>query len=213
MIRARALHMALLLMPPSAFAGPPFVTDDPVPVDAQGWEINNALTGTLVRGGGVAGLPSIDANYGIWPGIQLHLQPQIAVVWGPDGTQAGVGDTQIGAKIRLLDEDRDGGMPMVSIYPTFTAPAGNATRDLGTGVGRKFLPVWADKIFGKWIVDAGAGYAINPGSAGKNAWLVGGLLLYQFTDACNSAARCSCRPRKHKAPRTRRDSISAAATI
>ncbi len=177
------LRLVLLLIPASALAGPPFVTDDPVPVDYQGWEINNALIGTLVRGGGVAGLPSIDANYGAWPGIQLHLQPQIAVVWGPGNTQAGFGDTQIGAKIKLQDEDKDGWMPMVSIYPIFTAPTGSAARGLGTGMGRTFLPVWADKTFGKWIVDGGVGYSINPGSAGKNAWFVGGLVLYQLTDA------------------------------
>jgi hypothetical protein len=31
-------------------AGPPFVTDDPEPVDAGHWELNVGLAGTLVRG-------------------------------------------------------------------------------------------------------------------------------------------------------------------
>ncbi len=186
MTRARGaaavcLCAASLAAPLRALAGPPFVTDDPVPVDYGGWEINNALLGTLVRGGALAGLPSIDINYGAYPGIHLHLQPQITAVWGPTGNEAGIGDTQIGAKIRLLDENQQSWTPAVAIYPTFTAPTGSAPRGLGAGVGHTFLPVWIDKTFGNWIVDGGAGYSINPGSQGRNAWFVGGLLLYQFT--------------------------------
>jgi hypothetical protein len=173
----------LAVCPLVCLAGPPFVTDDPVPVEYQGWEINTALIGTLVRGAAATGSPSIDINYGVLPGVQLHVQPQVTALWGPAGTEAGYGDTQFGAKIRLVDEDKQGWMPMLSIYPIFTAPTGNAARGLGAGVGHSLLPVWADKTFGKWIVDGGVGYSINPGSQGRNAWFFGGLLLYQFTDA------------------------------
>jgi|SRR5271165_1292242 len=162
---------------------PPFVTDDPVPVDYQGWEINYAMTATVVHGGATAALPGIDVNYGAFPGVQLHLQPQFTTVWSPAGTEAGIGDTQIGAKVRLIDEDKQGWTPMVSIYPIFTIPTGDAQRSLGAGVGRTLLPVWAEKTFGKWIVDGGVGYSIDSGAQGKNAWFVGGLLLYQLTDA------------------------------
>jgi hypothetical protein len=46
------LHLLIVAAP--ARAGPPFVTDDPVPVAYQGWEINCALLGTAVQGGGTA---------------------------------------------------------------------------------------------------------------------------------------------------------------
>jgi len=179
----RLVWYAAIFIPASALAGPPFITDDPVPVDYQKWEINYALIGTLVQGGAIAGLPSIDANYGVFPGVQLHVQPQVAAVWNAAGAQAGFGDTQFGAKIRLVDEDPHGWLPMVSIYPIFTAPTGSARRELGAGVGSTLLPVWADKTFGKWIVDGGVAYSINPGAEGRNAWFVGGLLLYQLTDS------------------------------
>lgn len=182
LLRARLCGCAISLLPTVALAGPPFVTDDPVPVDYQHWEINYALTGTLVRGGGTAGLPSVDANYGALPGLQLHLQPQVTAVWDSSGTRLGLGDTQFGAKIRLIDEDQQGWVPMVSIYPIVTAATGNARRGLGAGVDRAFLPVWIDKTFGKWVVDGGVGYLIDPGAEGRNAWFVGGLLLYQLTD-------------------------------
>jgi hypothetical protein len=181
--RARLLQLTVLLSPATAWAGPPFVTDDPVPVDYHEWEINYALIGTLVQGGGTGALPSIDANYGAFPGIQLHVQPQIAATWGVTGRFVGVGDTQFGAKIRLIDEDKRGWAPMISIYPIYTAPTGNSSHGLGAGVGSTFLPVWADKTFGKWTVDGGFGYSIDPGAQGKNAWFVGGLLLYQITDS------------------------------
>ena len=177
-----ALALGCLTCGP-ARAGPPFVTDDPVPVEYGGWEINTALTTTLVRGALSAALPSIDINYGAAPGLQLHLQPQYDVVWDAQGRQAGFGDTELGAKVRVIDEDAKGWRPMVSIYPIFTAPTGDARRGLGNGVGRLFLPVWADKTIGKWIVDGGAGYRINPGGQGRNAWFAGAILLYQFTEA------------------------------
>jgi hypothetical protein len=41
-----------------------------------------------------------------------------------------------------------------------------------------FLPVWVDKTFGKWIVDGGVGYSINPGAQRRNSWFAGALLLY-----------------------------------
>ncbi len=166
-----------------AFAGPPFVTDDPVPVAYQAWEINSALSATVTRGGAGLAAPSEDVNYGVWPGVQLHVQPQFGAVWGASASQAGFGDTQIGAKIRLTGADGSGWMPMVSLYPIFLAPTGSAARGLGAGTGRAFLPVWAAKRFGKWIVDGGVGYSIDPGPNGRNAWFAGGLLLYQLTDA------------------------------
>jgi len=79
------------------------------------------------------------------------VQPQLAEAWGPAGTEVGIGDTQLGAKIRLMDEDKQGWTPAVSLFPIFTAPTGSM-----------FLPVWVDKTFGKWIVDGGVGYSINP---------------------------------------------------
>jgi len=55
----------------SAWAGPPFVTDDPEPVEHQHWEVNYALTKSWREGEASAGIPSIDINYGIVPNVQL----------------------------------------------------------------------------------------------------------------------------------------------
>jgi hypothetical protein len=171
-----------LVVPVPAIAGPPFIIDDPEPAEYRHWEVNYALMGSLVQGGGVGTLPNIDANYGALPDLQLHIQPQLAYVRTPVGTQFGIGDTEIGAKYRFIEEDDEGWRPMVSFYPLFEIPTGDRKRGLGDGVGRTFLPIWAQKTIGKWTVYGGAGYGINPGAEGKNAWFVGGVALYQVTE-------------------------------
>jgi hypothetical protein len=173
---------AALVVPVLARAGPPFVTDDPEPPEYGRWEVNYALTGTLVQDGGAATLPLIDANYGVLPDLQLHIQPQLGYVRSATGTHFGLGDTEIGVKYRFIEEDEHGLTPMVSVYPLFEIPTGNQKLGLGDGVVRTFLPVWAQKTVGKWTTYGGGGIWINPGPAGKNAWFLGGVALYQVTD-------------------------------
>ena len=71
--------ISLLVIPVgSAFAGAPFVTDDPEPVEVQHLEVNYALSKTWQEDGASASLPSMDINYGFSPNIQLHAQPKYA---------------------------------------------------------------------------------------------------------------------------------------
>lgn len=163
-------------------AGPPFVTDDPEPPEPGHWELTTTVTGMLVHGGGEASLPLIDANYGGAPGLQLHIQPQMAYVRTPEGTHYGLGDLEIGVKYRFIDEDPNGWVPAVALYPLLEIPTGDRERGLGAGTVRTFLPIWAQKTIGKWMVYGGGGYGINPGAEGKNAWLVGAVALYQLTE-------------------------------
>jgi hypothetical protein len=174
---------ALLTLALPVYAGPPFITDDPEPPEYGKWEINSAFTGTLVHDGGAdAALPVIDANYGALPDLQLHIQPQMTYVRTPEATHFGFGDLEIGAKYRFIEEDENGWVPAIAFYPLFEIPTGDKRRELGAGVGRTFLPIWAQKTIGKWTVYGGGGYGINPGMDGKNAWLVGTVALYQFTE-------------------------------
>jgi hypothetical protein len=174
--------LAMLAASGAAMAGPPFITDDPEPVDYQHWEVNYALTGTLSKDGGNAALPLIDANYGALPDLQLHVQPQLDYVRGDGKSAIGVGDTEIGVKYRFIEEDDDSWVPMVSLYPLYEIPTGNHERGLGGGVGRSFIPIWAQKTIDKWTVYGGVGYGVNPGAAGKNDWFLGGVALYQVTE-------------------------------
>ena len=77
---------ALVLLSLPASAGPPFVTDDPEPVDYQHYEMYFFSLGTHTAGelNGVA--PSCDCNYGGLPNVQLHFQPGMAVAWTHGGS-------------------------------------------------------------------------------------------------------------------------------
>lgn len=79
MIKIYRLTLLLLLCAfnQNALAGPPFITDDPEPVEAQHWEINYAVSKTWRTDGSSAGIPSVDINYGFSPNIQLHAQPNM----------------------------------------------------------------------------------------------------------------------------------------
>ena len=83
-IRIRALA-ALVAMPGAAWAGPPYVTDDPQPTDLGHWEIYafGAAEGAHGSWDGAAGL---DLNYGGLPGVQLTEMPNCEHCCGFGGT-------------------------------------------------------------------------------------------------------------------------------
>src|ERR1700761_2303696 len=53
--------------PLPATAGPPFLTDDPEPVDYGHWEIIGFSMGTSVQGDAAGSLPGVEVNYGALP--------------------------------------------------------------------------------------------------------------------------------------------------
>lgn len=64
---------AIMLLPVSAIAGPPFRTDDPEPVPYQHWEFYTFSAGTHVRGDTSGVGPGFEYNYGLIPNGQLHI--------------------------------------------------------------------------------------------------------------------------------------------
>jgi len=54
------------------FAGPPFRTDDPIPVDYHRGEIYLFSIGTHDEGGTIEVDPAVEFNYGILPDMQFH---------------------------------------------------------------------------------------------------------------------------------------------
>lgn len=165
----------------AVWAGPPFITDDPDPVNYQSWEINNAVVGTRVAGQTSAFAPQIDANYGILPGVQFHFQPQMAYYSAPGQHAWGLGDTELGLKYRLTPADAPEGSWEASLYPLVELPTGDANRNLGSGTWREFLPLWVQTVRGNWTFYGGGGYWFNGGVFGQNAWQLGAVALYQFT--------------------------------
>jgi hypothetical protein len=176
---------ALLAVPGPAVAGPPFRTDDPVPVDYQHWEIYAFSQGTHRQGDTSGTLPEVEINYGAAPNLQLHVAAPFGAFDKPDGsagTKFGYGDTELGVKYRFIEESDDGWRPQVAVFPTYEAPTGNLQRGLGSGRGHEYLPVWLQKSFDPWVTYGGGGYWINPGPGNRNYWFFGWLLQRQVTE-------------------------------
>jgi len=178
------LPLAILLLGLSAlpaFAGPPFVTDDPDPVEYQHWEYYSSVQLAHDHGGWSGALPAMELNYGAVPNLQLHVQVALAFD-APTGesTHFGFGDTEVGIKYRFLKETSY--LPEVAIFPVLELPTGNRALGFATREVDAFLPIWAQKTIGKWTTYGGGGYWINPGAGNRNWWMVGWLIQRQITE-------------------------------
>lgn len=166
-----------------ASAGPPFITDDPEPVDQGHWEVY-AFSAGAVDAHDASGVgPSVEVNYGAAPNLQLHLIANMAYDF-PAGVPAafGLGDTELGAKYRFIDPGKDDWYPEVGVFPLVELPTGSARRGLGAGYVQAFLPIWMQKdLGGDWTTYGGGGYWINPGPGNRNYWFAGWELQRQVT--------------------------------
>ena len=162
------LLTAVLGVTTPALAGPPFVTDDPVPTDRGHWEIYNFVSGVRADGatGGQAG---VDLNYGGAEDLQLTAVVPLGFDTGQG--RAGISNVELAAKYRFLHQDKTTVAPDLAFFPRVITPTGGAR--LGTGHVQLLLPVWAEKDFGPWAVFGGGGLTFNPGRDQRDFWLSG----------------------------------------
>jgi hypothetical protein len=172
MVRGFLIAYATLTASGLALAGPPFMTDDPETVEYQHNEFyvssqqvttQDARSGTLVH---------FEYNHGATPNLQLHIVVPLAFNNPSEGpSHHGLGDIELGAKYRFLDETDN--QPMAGIFPLVITPAGNSGKGLGNGNTQMFLPVWLQKKWGEWQSYGGGGYWINNAANTKNHWFAG----------------------------------------
>lgn len=161
-------------------AGPPFITDDPEPVDFQHWEVYIASIDFRQFAQTFGTLPHLEVNYGAAPNLQLHVIAPLAYSAIPGQPfQYGYGDTELGFKLRVVQETSK--QPMVGIFPLVEVPTGDAARGLGNGGTAFFLPLWMQKDFGNWTVYGGGGFWHNPGAGYRDYWFSGVTLQCQVT--------------------------------
>ena len=185
-----ALTAALisLIASTTAHAGPPFQTDDPDPVEFRHFEMYafELSDGTGKNAGGTAlEAPAYEVNYGVVPNVQLHLVLPLTASFAPTGgpTNYGIGDTELGAKVRFVKETKR--VPEVGIFPFFELPSGNAAKGLGVGATWYRLPLWIQKSWGpsdrQWTSYGGGGEAIVPAAGYKNYPFSGLLVQRQLS--------------------------------
>jgi hypothetical protein len=178
------LVLLLLSCSKPLFAGPPFQTDDPEPVDFHHYEFyvfgNADGTGVEMDTAG----PAAEFNWGILPNTQFHLVVPLAAIvpsnnakYAPSGTgpsEFGLGDIEIGVKYRWIKETKY--RPMIGTFTMLEVPSGNS--NLGLGVGKVWakLPVWVQKSYGPWTTYGGVGEQIVP-QTGYNNFTYGGWLV------------------------------------
>jgi hypothetical protein len=173
------LVMSLVSLP--AWAGPPFLTDDPEPVEVYHYEFYVASQQTLNADGRTGTAPQFEFNYGVAENVQLHVIAPYAFSSSPTGqTQRGYGDTELGVKYRLIQEGDN--TPMVGIFPIVLAATGNSSTGLGNGKSQLYLPVWLQKSWGQWTSYGGGGYWINREVGARNNWFWGWQIQRQLND-------------------------------
>ena len=161
--------------------GPPWRTDDPIPVDFKQHELYLFSTG-VSDDGGVSGVgPAVEFNYGIFRNTQFHVVFPLAFDVPKVGEKHfGYGDTELGFKYRFVEQTDD--IPAIAACPIAELPTGNQSKNLGNGKAQLYIPIWFQKDIGKWTVCTGAGYWINPGTDNKNWQFYGLQVQYNFSD-------------------------------
>jgi hypothetical protein len=88
-----------------SFAGPPFFTDDPLPVDFKHWEFYISSMNTFHPGVLSGTSPHIEVNYGLVPNLQVHLLlPMNYNYYLHGSTHLGYGNTEFGVKYCFIHE-------------------------------------------------------------------------------------------------------------
>lgn len=177
----RLLILLCLSWSSFAWAGPPFLTDDPDPIDYRTFEaIPNYSLDRASDGETLVG-PGLDFNYGIAPDMHLNIGPSFVHAL-PDGgpSEYGLGDTRIALKWRFVHESDDG--PEIAIYPAVELPTGSGSKGLGNGQAWYQFPLWLEKSWGQWTSYGGGGWTLNRASGQRDYFYGGWLLQRQFTD-------------------------------
>lgn len=154
------------------FAGPPYLTDDPEPVETHHWETYLFTQGVVSHGARSGLLPAFEANYGPFANAQIQFQVPVAYEQRTDGARnRGLGDVEAGFKYRFVQEGDT--LPQMAIYPQVQAPTGREGAGLGSGHWRFYVPLLFQKSFGAWTTFGGPGWWRNPGD-GKQDYMTFG---------------------------------------
>lgn len=152
-MKDHSLLVALLFMPATAFAGPPFITDDPVPVELHHFETFYFTAGSTTRDG-FGSASGIDFNYGLARDLHINIAvPYEYEHQNGGGSASGIGNIELAAKYRFLHQESSGWD--VAVYPrvVLKAPAtGSAmiTPPFPAGVDRpqrrRLVDLWRRRL-------------------------------------------------------------------
>jgi hypothetical protein len=127
--------------------------------------------------------PSFEMNWGSAPNLQLHIVIPYVTNFSPYGgsVSSGIGDTELGAKYRLIKETES--IPEIGVFPFVELPSGDASKGLGVGSTWYRLPLWIQKSWGPWASYGGGGEVIAHGNGYNNYPFAGWLLQSKLSDS------------------------------
>lgn len=179
-----AFFLLLMLNCGRLWAGPPFQTDDPEPVDLHHYELYQfgSVSSTPVETDPTG--PALEFNWGAVPNLQLHvilpfgaIFPSNNPIYRPAGTGPsafGLTDMELGVKYRFVKETKH--RPQIGTFTMVEVPTGSYTKGLGVGKVWYKFPVWLQKTWGKWTTYGGYGYQLVPQDQYRNFSFAGWLL-------------------------------------
>ena len=169
---APLLVLAGVLLSGRLWAGPPFLTDDPEPVELKHWEFYAGSQWSAERHAAFGTAPHVEVNYGALPNLQLHVIVPAVLAWSSgSAVKYGLGDIELGTKFRFVEEGE--WRPQVGVFPLITLPTGSKDRGLGAGKAQALVPLWIQKSFGPWTTYGGGGLRFaSEGRAAVLGWLL-----------------------------------------
>jgi hypothetical protein len=161
-----------------ALAGPPYLTDDPIPTDTGHWEIYTFTAGEA-QGSTLDDESGLDLNYGPVKDVQLTATLPFAFSRDAEsGWRSGTGDVELGVKYRFFNDEKNGISAAIFprvILPTSSIQSGERTRIL--------LPLWVGKDFaGGTSLFGGGGYEFNPGPGNRSFWEAAIAVTHDFSN-------------------------------
>lgn len=98
------LYFLLMFYSIVGFAGPPYDTDDPVPVDYRSWELFISSISSYYHNFAQGTLPHFEGNFGVIKNMQLHMIVPLAFTseYGVKNNY-GIGDIEVGIKYRFIE--------------------------------------------------------------------------------------------------------------
>lgn len=179
-VRITVISVFLILLSiQNSNAGPPFLTDDPEPVEYQHWEYYISSINYWQPTLWIGTSPHIEVNYGLIHNVQVHMILPMNYEYSLNQrTNFGYGYTEFGIKYRFVQESDNN--PQIGTFPILEIPT-IPNKDFNNGKAQIYFPIWAQKSWGKLMTYGGAGYWINPGTGNKNWIFSGWEIQYDFT--------------------------------
>ena len=169
----------ILIVPTFLIAGPPFLTDDPQPVDFMHWEFYISSQSQFSDNNVDATLPHFEINYGLIPDVQVHLIVPMQYSKRESSAEYSYVSTEAGVKYRFINFDNG---IQIGVFPIAELPTGKNVTLAGENNLKVFLPLWIQGSIGKFTSYGGAGYWINPGTGNKNWVYTGWQGQYDFSE-------------------------------